>query len=350
MKWKRGIAIFIILSFIMPVTSSYTNISFFQEKSEEIKEEKVYAECSSNQWQELSFPFYRWGARDVIIEYKEEVRNNGNEAINITTYLAVPPSLANQEIKDIRYEPEPDEFRKDRWGQEVACYYYTLNSKETITLSWTVEARIYNIRYILIPSLVKGEIPEDIFNAYTADDEKYKIYHPLIQSIVKEVVANETNILIKAVKLHDYVIDRLDYALAGGWDDAPTILERGNGSCSEYCFAYIALCRAAGIPARYKGGTYLAEKVPHVDNIFHRMVQIYLPGYGWVPVDMTFDEWIFHHYAFGAHTNKFFALMVGGGSSRYLNWTYNSHHIVPEGANIATISSATWHQWSYAFP
>jgi len=44
-----------------------------------------------------------------------------------------------------------------------------------------------------------------------------------------------------AIKLHDYVIKTLDYAI-----DAPPVLKRGNGSCSEYCFAYIALCRAAG--------------------------------------------------------------------------------------------------------
>ncbi len=351
MKWKRSIAIIVILYFIVPLTSPLTNDSFFEQENEEIqRDENFYMGCSDNSPEYLSFPFFRWGAKDVIIEYREEVTNNGNETINITTYLAVPPSLPNQEIKKVEYDTEPDEFKKDRWGQEAACYSYTIAPKETITLSWTAEAKIYNIRYILLPFLAKGEIPEDIANAYTADDEKYKINHPLIQSIVQQVAANETSILIKAIKLHDYVIDRLEYALAGGWDDAPTVLERGNGSCSEYCFAYIALCRAAGIPACYKGGTYQGGDIPHVDDIFHRMVQIYLPGYGWIPVDMTFDEWIFHHYAFGAHTNKFFALMAGGGSSEYLNWNYHRFHIAPEGAHIDTNSSATWHQWGYALP
>ncbi|MEA2055177.1 MAG: transglutaminase-like domain-containing protein [Candidatus Thermoplasmatota archaeon] len=341
MKYKRYVAIIVALHFFLLLGFPIANDFVFQQK-----EVCINGENTCNAVGATSFiPFFRWGARDTVIEYKEEIVNNRNTSINITTYLAVPPSLANQEIKKIEYNPEPNEFKRDRWGQKVACYSYTIHPKETIVLSWTAEAEIFNIRYILLSSLVKGDIPEDVFYAYTADDEKYKIYHPLIQSIVDEVAANETNILIKAIKLHDYVIDHLDYALAGGWDDAPTILERGNGSCSEYCFAYIALCRAAGIPARYKGGTYLGERVPHVDDIFHRMVQIYMPGYGWIPVDMTFDEWIFHHYGFGAHTNKFFALMVGGGSSEFLSWTYNSHHVFPSGANISTNSSATWHQW-----
>ena len=76
------------------------------------------------------------------------------------------------------------------------------------------------------------------------------------------------------------------------------------------------------------------------------MVEIYLPGYGWLPVDMTFNEWILHHYAFGAHTNKFFAFMVGGGSSEFLDWNYHRFHIYPPESRIRAYSSATWHKWN----
>lgn len=215
---------------------------------------------------------------------------------------------------------------------------------ESIEFSWKIIAKVYTIRYILLPFLVGNYIPPDIKEKYTSDDVMYKIHDPYIQQIVKNVVGKEKNLLIKAIKLHDYVIRRLSYAIDNRWDDAPTVLKRGNGSCSEYCFAYIALCRAAGIPAQYKGGSYLAKMPPYKDDIFHRMVLIYLPNYGWIPVDMTFDEWIFHHYAFGAHTNRFFALMVGGGSSEYLNWTYNSNYL--SNAILDVNSSVTWLQWN----
>lgn len=290
--------------------------------------------------------FWKWGERDVIIEYKDIVRNNDSIVANVTAYITIPPNLPNQEIKSIEFSPKPDEILKDKWGQSVAHYSFSLLPNETRVLSWRVEAKIYNIRYILLPFLVRNEIPSDILEKYTADDEMYKIHDPFIQQIVEEVAGDEENLLIKAVKLHDYVIARLSYAIDERWDDAPTVLKRGNGSCSEYCFAYIALCRAAGIPAQYKGGTYFPPKaeLPHEDDIFHRMVLIYLPNYGWIPVDMTFDEWIFHHYAFGAHTNRFFALMKGGGSSEYLNWTYNS--VYHSNANLEVNSSATWLQWN----
>lgn len=290
------------------------------------------------------FLFWRWGSKDVIIQYKDVVRNNDSITANITAYFAIPPSLPNQEIYGIKFNPQPDETLKDEYGQEVACYHFILPPGEEREISWTVEGKVYNIRYILLPFLVGNEIPSNIIKNYTKDGEMYKINDPFIQGIVKNVTQGVDNILIKAIKLHDYVIKTLSYAIDNRWDDAPTVLKRGNGSCSEYCFSYIALCRAAGIPAKYKGGTYLAEKPPYSDDIFHRMVLIYLPNYGWIPVDMTFDEWILHHYAFGFHSNKFFALMTGGGASEYLNWTYNSHY--ESNARLDVNSTATWLEWN----
>ncbi len=290
------------------------------------------------------FLFWRWGGKDVVIEYRDVVKNNDSVVANVTGYIAIPPTLPNQDIIDIEFEPPPSKILQDEYGQSVACYKFKLKPKESVVLSWRVKARVYNIRYILLPFLVGDYIPPDIKEKYTADGEMYKIHDPYIQQIVKSVVANETNLLIKAIKLHDFVIQRLSYALDNRWDDAPTVLKRGNGSCSEYCFAYISLCRAAGIPAKYKGGSYLAEMPPYNDSIFHRMVLIYMPNYGWVPVDMTFDEWILHHYAFGFHSNRFFALMTGGGASRYLNWTYNSHY--DSNAKLDVVSTARWISWT----
>jgi transglutaminase-like putative cysteine protease len=245
------------------------------------------------------------------------------------TYIANPKSLENQEIMgDIFYNPKPDGFEIDRWGQEVAIFNYTLFPDQEITLSFELNTSIYTIRYILLPWKVKGEIPEEILNKYTADDTLYKINDTYIQDIIKDVIGNTKNILFKAIKLHDYVINNLEYYNNWYWDDAVTTLKRGNGSCSDYCFAYIALCRAAGIPARYKGCTLLNGRMPYYDVFFHRIVEIYLPGYDWVPVDPTLNDFqkIFRHFFFGYISNNLFVLTVGGGSSEFLGWSYHYWH------------------------
>jgi len=331
---KRGLFAVLIVVLLMCATTNG-----FILKNKEKREERAASKASIP-----PFLFWRWGGKDVVIQYRDVVRNNDSMTANITAYFAIPPSLPNQEIMDIEFIPEPDEILQDKYGQEVACYHFILPPGEKREISWEVKAKIYNIRYILLPFLVNNDIPSPIKENYTCDGEMYKINDPFIQGIVENITTGVNNILIKAIKLHDYVIKTLDYAIDDRWDDAPTVLKRGNGSCSEYCFAYISLCRAAGIPAKYKGGTYLAEKPPYPDDIFHRMVLIYLPNYGWVPVDMTFDEWILHHYAFGFHSNRFFALMTGGGASQYLNWTYNSHY--ESNARLEVNSTATWLEWN----
>ena len=115
--------------------------------------------------------------------------------------------------------------------------------------------------------------------------------------------------------------------MTGGWDPAPTVLSRGSGSCSEYTYLFVAMCRAAGIPARYEAGGHVRDTLPYVDTVFHRWHQVYLPPYGWVNIDATWDD---KNYPanqaryFGAASNTLFATTVSGGGSNKISWAYNS--------------------------
>jgi transglutaminase-like putative cysteine protease len=211
-----------------------------------------------------------------------------------------------------------------------------------------INATIYTLRYIVLPWMVKGEIPQEIIENYTADEDKYQINHPLIQNIVNDITANTDHLLIKSIKLYNYIKNHLEYILDDRWDDAPTVLLRGNGSCSEYCFAYIALLRAAGIPARYVGGTVLkTDDMPYVDSVFHRIVEIYLPYYGWIPVDPTWGDYMkIPLFYFGSHQNNFLILNIGGGPSEYLDWNYcHWEEWIPETDNVTVELSFTWENW-----
>ncbi len=338
--WRKGlvlgIVIFIATSIIPIEKAQLIDPSTFKEK-------KISENANFN-----NILSYRWNAREITVRYNMTIENEGNYTVNITTFLAQPCSLDNQEIQGpIRYEPAPDGFATDRWGQTVAYYEYILPPAQNITLSWEANATVYTVRYIIIPWRIRGVIPDDIKENYTADDSLYKINDPYIQEIVNNVVGDTKNLLLKALKLHDYVINHLDYVHDDKWDDALTVLKRGNGSCTEYCFAYIALCRAAGIPARYNGGSLYKKEPPHIDTMYHRIVEIYLPSYGWVPVDVTRDDYTWlRHFCFGLHINELFTLAVGGGSSEYLNWSYHYwQEVTPPSNEILVNKSITWLRW-----
>jgi len=148
-----------------------------------------------------------------------------------------------------------------------------------------------------------------------------------VKSKAKEIVGGEENTYWIARRIFKWIIDHLEYERVGGWDVAPTLIKRGTGSCSEYAFLFIALCRASGLPARYQGGTAMRGDEASVDGVYHRWAEVYLPGYGWVPIDPSRGEGKYgadRIGAIGRLSNRLFVTTHGGGDSQYLGWDYNS--------------------------
>jgi transglutaminase-like putative cysteine protease len=297
---------------------------------------------------------------NVKIRYTDSVENNGIRGVTVETRYAIPPSssiLPNQVIDGtVTYNPNLFTTNYDNWGQAVALYQRLVYGGITSTTYYEVDAIIYNITYDIDPVNVGSFIPLDISIAYTSDESMYNITNPDIQQAVQDAVGSETNLYWKAKLLHDYVKNILQYASGGGWDEAPVVLSRGNGSCSEYTFLYIALCRAAGIPARYIGGTITSCSIcpvpstPFNDTSFHRWTQIYLPNYGWIPVDVTWDDSTNSDMYFGATSNKCFATTIGGGPSNLLGWNYNCYDSCTPSGNIQINRVATWFEYEKVAP
>ena len=119
----------------------------------------------------------------------------------------------------------------------------------------------------------------------------------------------------------------LEYEMVGGWDVPEVVLQRGSGSCSEYTYSFVALCRAAGLPARYQGSVVVRGDDASIDEAFHRWAQIYLPNYGWVPVDANRGDKpspADQARGFGGLSNRFLITTQGGGDSEHLRWGYNA--------------------------
>ncbi|MDH4222440.1 MAG: transglutaminase-like domain-containing protein, partial [candidate division Zixibacteria bacterium] len=234
-------------------------------------------------------------------------------------------------VGKIEFEPEPTDILTDKWGQKVAHYHYAgVKNAEFITSSMKVKARLYNTKYFIFPERVGGlkEIPKEIKAKYLADDTKFSISDPFIQSSATEALGEEKNPYWIARKLYDYVQEKMFYELVGGWNIAPTVLKRGSGSCSEYSFVYIALCRAAGLPARYAGSVAIRGDDASTDDVFHRWCEVYLPNYGWIPVDPSGGDQPSPEAQaayFGNLANRYLITTVGGGGSEYLEWGYNSN-------------------------
>lgn len=86
---------------------------------------------------------------------------------------------------------------------------------------------------------------------------------------------------------------RFRYAPNATRVDTPlaAFVAQGAGVCQDYAHAMLALCRLAGIPARYVSG--YVHPHPHTNETLlgsegsHAWVEVFLPGNGWVGYDPT---------------------------------------------------------------
>lgn len=278
-------------------------------------------------------PFARFDEKSEHVDFVHQVRNFGPGHVKtLDVYLAIPENLNNQDvIGDLTYDPKPTDVLTDKWGQKVAHFQFNdIPATQFTTVSVATSANLYKVRYFVFPSKVGSlkDIPKKITDKYLVNDTKFSYDNPVIQKAVRAAVGDETSPYWIARKIFNYVIDHMEYELAGGWNVAPAVLDRGNGSCSEYTFVYIAMCRAAGLPARYAGSVVIRGDDASTDDVFHRWVEVYLPNYGWIPVDPSGGDspWPSSRAgAFGFLNNRFLITTVGGGGSEYLDWSYNSN-------------------------
>jgi sugar lactone lactonase YvrE len=279
-----------------------------------------------------------------------EVENLGPGKITGgTIVLAIPTNGSNQELDSLTVT-EGGGREEDQWGQQIVKYELgelTPGQKKSVRLDGV--GTFYEVSTKVFPHLVGelDQIPAEIREHYLMDADKYRSEGEFIQGKVTEIVGDEENPYFIARKLYDFLIGRINYQMIGGWDIAPTVIERGTGSCSEYTFAYVALCRAVGIPARYVGAMVLRGDDASVDTAFHRWAEIYLPKVGWIPVDVNAGDkqWQGERcFSFGGIANRFLITTRGGGDSSWLKWNYN-HEVAyrTQGkANVRTEGFAEW--------
>jgi transglutaminase-like putative cysteine protease len=113
---------------------------------------------------------------------------------------------------------------------------------------------------------------------------------PEFEAIATEVLAGKKSDLVRARAIYDHAIDRMRYMRYGsGWGrgDAVYACDSGTGNCTDYHAYFIALCRAAGIPARFGIGAAIpSERDEGGIDGYHCWAEFYAEEKWW-PVDLS---------------------------------------------------------------
>lgn len=296
--------------------------------------------------------FRKYKERKLKVTYTHQITNFGPGTVKTAdVHFAIGNNRDNQTLlEELKFNIDAQKLVTDKWGQQTKLYRFeNIKSGGIQVIEMVAKLKLYEVRYFIYPDKVGklAEVPLDIRSTFLQDDEKYQLKHPVILQAVKEAVGNESNPYWIARKIYNFLMPRMYYEMTGGWNTSPTVLKRGNGSCSEYTFVYIAMCRAAGLPARYVGSMVVRGDDASYDDVFHRWVEVYLPNYGWIPVDPSGgDKESPRDQAdnFGALANRFYITTQGGGGSETLGWQYNSqvHYTTEPKTNIVVEYFADW--------
>lgn len=136
------------------------------------------------------------------------------------------------------------------------------------------------------------------------------------RAIAAEVTRGRTNDLARARAIYDHVIQQMRYARYGpGWGrgDARYACDSRTGNCTDFHAYFIALARAAGLPARFAIGAAIpSERNDGGIDGYHCWAEFFADG-RWVPVDVSeADKYAsLADYYFGHHPANRFELSRG---------------------------------------
>ncbi len=142
--------------------------------------------------------------------------------------------------------------------------------------------------------------------------------NPAIIAQASELVEGEDDLYSAVYHMGVWVRENVNYSLSSFTADATKpaswVLENKYGVCDELTSLFIAMCRSVGIPARYVSGVAYTNYLDLNEWGPHAWAEVYFPGYGWVPFDVTYGQFGFTD---STHVILKRSLDAGGSSITY---------------------------------
>jgi transglutaminase-like putative cysteine protease len=134
---------------------------------------------------------------------------------------------------------------------------------------------------------------------YTAPTELMPI-DGIVAQTAREITQGKRSDMDKAKAIYEWIVDNTERnpkTRGCGVGDIKAMLEAGNlsGKCADLNALYVGLARSVGLPARDVYGVRVAKSefgyrslgagTPNITRAQHCRAEVWLTGFGWVPVD-----------------------------------------------------------------
>ena len=165
------------------------------------------------------------------------------------------------------------------------------STKFSITYELTVFGQYHAIDATKVRTVSRS--PE--LTPFLAERAPHIVFTPAIRQFSREIVGNEKN-TYRITQALFAAVDRIPWAGAREYSTITNIseytLHAGHGDCGQQTLLLMTLLRLNGIPTRWQSGwVYSDGQIGDEDyDNMHDWAQVYLPPYGWVPMDVTFGR------------------------------------------------------------
>ena len=211
--------------------------------------------------------------------------------INLTFF---PKQYSSQDIVNFYTNPEAELSEKNlkfTWKRPEGTINFVLNAEvKTQNVITKIDKKIK------FP--IEEKLPSEII-PYTKPSETIDAGNEDIIRLASEIVKGEDDLYSAVFKVADWTKNNIEYDLstltAEVSQKASWVLENKQGVCDELTSLFIALLRAVGVPAKFVSGMAYTNSPLFPDNWgAHGWAEVYFPGYGWVPFDVTYGQfgWI----------------------------------------------------------
>lgn len=223
------------------------------------------------------------------------------------TQISLPPDTAFQKVFIEKIEPAPENVSVDVDGNWLATYKLTPRQRIDVNVLGSVQI-FAGYRHFLKPN-------EDVLTRNLAPTQYWQVDDPNIKKLASSLKTPE--------EIYKYVSTKLKYDYArvtpsvSRFGAVEALNKPDNAICMEFTDLFIALARAAGIPAReINGYAYTENKdlqpLGLVADVLHSWPEYYdKDKQVWIPIDPTwgsttggedfFNKLDLRHFAFVIH-------------------------------------------------
>ena len=214
------------------------------------------------------------------VKLKDEFVKEG-ELIKV--HLPIPRKAQQiSNIKILSTSHKPKAVASPYHPQRTVYFEETCQRNQEFTVEYSYESTLsYN-------ELSSVDFAEHQPTFYTEEWLPHIRFTPFLKELAREIVGAETNPLIQARRIYDYITKNVQYTFVRQYASITSIAEYGaynlKGDCGIQALLFITLCRIVGVPARWQSGLVID---PYRIGC-HDWAEFYIEPYGWLFADPSF--------------------------------------------------------------